>query len=93
MLEWMNKQGVKSGSTYALQRMHRFYYHYIEGDHVLKVDVEPTFNGEDIFLKSTLAWEPPNEGEPIPADKLIEIEIRIGEALKFMGIRHKIQRT
>jgi hypothetical protein len=37
---WLNKQGVKSSTGYVLQSMHRFYYHYIEGDHVMEVNVE-----------------------------------------------------
>lgn len=93
MFEWLNKQGVKSETGYVLQRMHRFYYHYTEGDHVLKVEVESNLKVEEVFLASTPAWEAPHESEPISVEKVSEIEGRIGEALKFMGIRYKIQRV
>jgi hypothetical protein len=90
MFEWLNKQGVKAEAGYVLQRMHRFYYHYVEGDHVLKVDVESNLKGEVIFLDSDPHWESPHEDDPIPSDKLKEIEERICDALRFMGIRYKI---
>lgn len=27
---WLNQQGVESDDGFVLQRMHRFYYHYVE---------------------------------------------------------------
>ena len=93
MFEWLNKQGVKAEAGYVLQRQHRFYYHYVEGDRVLKVDVDSGLKGEDITLDSTPHWESPHEDEPIPNDKLTEIEARICDALTFMGIRYKIRKV
>jgi len=93
MFEWLNKQGVKAEAGYVLQRMHRFYYHYVEDDHVLKIDVDSGLKGEDIILESSPHWEPPYEDESISSDKLTEIEKRVCEALKFMGIRYKIQKV
>jgi len=93
MFEWLNKQGVKAHAGYVLQRMHRFYYHYVEDDHVLKVDVDSGLKGEDIILESAPHWESPYEDESIPSDKLPEIEKRICEALEFMGIRYTIKKV
>jgi hypothetical protein len=93
MFQWLNKQGVRSEEGYALQRMSRFYYHYVEDEHVLKVVVEPRLMSEDIFLQPNPAWEAPHENEQIPIKKISEIESRIGAALTFMGIRHTIRRA
>jgi hypothetical protein len=88
MFTWLNKQGVKSPKGFALQSMHRFYYHYIEDDHVMRVNVEPGINHEKVYWGGTQKWEPPHDGEAISHDKLAEIQRNISDALTFMGIPH-----
>jgi hypothetical protein len=92
MFEWINKQGVRSDSGIVLQRMHRFYYHYFEGDHVLKIIVEPKVKGDEINFANTLAWEPPFENELISGIKNLEIERQVREALDFMRMKYTIRR-
>jgi hypothetical protein len=70
--------------------MNRFHYHYIEGDRVLRLDVESNIKGEDVFLASAPAWEAPHECELISAEEAAEIMSRIEKALCFMGTRHRI---
>ena len=63
MFTWLNKQGVKSDEGYILQRMHRFYYHYIEGDRHMQVNIEPCFDKQNkhsitIYTNSLIRWLP-----------------------------------
>ena len=85
---WLNKQGVKSSTGYVLQSMHRFYYHYIEGDHAMQVNVEPGIEYEEIFWDWNAKWQSPHQSEEIPREKLVEIQRNISEALTFMKTPH-----
>jgi len=92
MFDWINKQGVKSNEGYVVQQIHRFYFYYIEGERVLKVFVEPIKNGIEIILEPRPKWEPPSSADQITEAKSVEIENRILDALKFMGIKYTIKR-
>ncbi len=91
MFTWLNKQGVKSDEGYILQRMHRFYYHYVEGEHCMQVNVEPGPHIETVYLDSLKCWLPPFDKEPIALERLKEIQHRISAALTFMGTEHRFQ--
>jgi hypothetical protein len=91
--EWLNKQGVRSSEGYTFQSMHRFYYHYVEGDRKLQINVEPFTDdkgrySEGVYLDSLKHWLPPHDNEPISLEKQKEIQERISAALKFMNINH-----
>lgn len=86
---WLNKQGSQSDSGFILQRMHRYYYHYIDGDHTIRVKVEPSIKCEKILLSSLSAWQPPHDGETIDPDIESKIRSDIAAALGFMRIRYK----
>lgn len=93
MFTWLNKQGAESSSGYILQREHRFYYHYKEKDHIMKIYVEPLRNPEneyfeEISVKNDIKWEPPFENESISTEKLKAIQDNISAALQFMDIKH-----
>lgn len=85
---WLNKQGVASSSGYVLQRMHRFYYHYQEGDRVMVVNVEPGLQYEEIVWDWNVKWQSPHQAEEILREKLVEIQKNISEALNFMKTPH-----
>jgi len=85
---WLNNQGVESSAGYVLQRMHRFYYHYTEGERVVQVIVEPGIQREELFLDKKAKWQPPHDAEQIPTRKLIAIQRNISDALTFMSIPH-----
>lgn len=96
MFTWLNKQGVKSSDGFILQSVHRFYYHYIEDDHIMQIDVEPgRFKSglyhERIFLNSKNRWLPPYEAESVTEQKLAEIKKNISDALDFMQISHSFE--
>jgi len=95
MFQWINKQGVQSSDGFTLQRVHRHYYHYIEGDHVLRVMVEPCRDHEtaryyeEVAESSFNQWEPPFEGESLTAECKRQIKQRCFDALEFMEIEHR----
>lgn len=94
MFKWLNKQGVESSRGFVLQSMHRFYYHYIEGDKKMQVFVEPFTDKrghylETISLKSFDHWLPPHADDAIDAGKRDEIRKNISDALTFMDIDHR----
>ncbi len=84
----MNKQGVESSDGYILQRVHRFYYEYREGDHRLRVDIEPGDEAYDIYLNSFKNWLPPYDSEPISKELSLKLQKRVSKALWFMGTPH-----
>jgi len=86
MLNQINKQGVQSDKGWVFQRVHRFYYHYMENDFILKIVVE---SGE-VFLDRNLRWEPPFESDSISDEKREKIKSRVLEALRFMGSKYKL---
>jgi hypothetical protein len=94
MIKWLNKQGVESSKGFVLQSIHRFYYHYIEGDKKMQVFVEPFTEKsgkyfETIALKSLNQWLPPHADVPIDDKERDQIKENISEALRFMGIDHQ----
>lgn len=93
MFMWLNKQGVKSDDGFILQSEHRYYYHYIENNHVIKIYVEPLRDSEggyfeEICIKNDIKWESPHEAEAISSEKLKDIRDNISTALQFMDIKH-----
>lgn len=92
MIRWLNKQGVSSSEGFILQRMHRFYYHYIENDHVMKINVEPLRHDdqyyENIYANSLEHWLPPHDEEIISSEKKMSIKKNIEAALEFMKIEY-----
>lgn len=96
MTKWINKQGVQLPSGDVLQRAHRFYYHYIENDHVMKIYVEPLRNPDDGYFEEIsfgqdMKWEAPYESEKISSIKLEAIKKNVSSALDFMGIKHSFK--
>lgn len=85
IMKWINKQGVESDEGFVFQRMHRFLYHYIECDHILKIDVEQDIKKKDVYFESHPKWEPPFTREAISQEKADVIRCRVEKALKFMG--------
>jgi hypothetical protein len=84
MLTWLNKQGVESADGFVWQRMDRYFYHYIEGERVLKVEVEPGIHHEDVHVSSLADSQP-----PISQSDQTRIRANISAALDFMGIPHQ----
>lgn len=80
----INLQGVESSDGFVVQIAGRFALHYIEGDHVLPIDVEVS---EVVIIhpESIQWWNPPFENEPIPDSKKREILANVLAALDFMG--------
>lgn len=93
MFEWINKQGVRSTDGFVLQRMSRYYYHYIDGADVLRVGVEPGLKRSQVSLPSQAFWEPPRDTEQVTSEELDKIEARLHEALTFMGRPYSIIRS
>ena len=93
MFTWLNKQGVASDAGYILQRMHRFFYYYQEGDYVLQINVEPGSDCEEIFFSKNPQWNVPHHLVSIDCEKLKNIQQNIEEALIFMGIHHCFNKT
>ena len=96
MFTWLNKQGVKSAEGYIFQRMHRFYYHYIEGDHCMQVNIEPCFDKQGnhsltIYTDSLTRWLPPHDQEPLSRERIVQIKQRISSAMTFMSIAHDFE--
>ena len=86
--KWLNKQGVASSSGYVVQSMDRFYCHYIEGEYVMVVYVEPGLDYEEVIWNWDEKWRPPHQSEEIPREKLIQIQNNISAALSFMKTPH-----
>ncbi len=86
---WLNKQGVESDDGFVLQRMHRFYYHYVEDGKTLQVDVELGRKSEDISSASFLQWQTPHDAEVLSLDEQARIKANVQAALRFMNIRHR----
>lgn len=84
MFKWLNKQGVESTSGFTLQRMDRYFYHYIEEGRVLKIDVEPGLHHEEIGLSTV-------EEMPISGSERARIRANISAALKFMGTAYEFR--
>jgi hypothetical protein len=94
MIEWINKLGVKSSKGFIFQSKHRFYYHYIENDHIMVIYVEGTFdkqNNYTLLLNSSSfdKWETPYENEIVDDKKKEEIKNNIIDALKFMKYNYE----
>lgn len=86
---WLNRQGVESDDGYVLQRMHRFYYHYVEGGKTLEVAVELGGKFEEISSASFSKWQTPHDGEALSLDEQARIKANVQAALRFMNIRHR----
>ncbi|MBM3837856.1 MAG: hypothetical protein FJ398_07790 [Verrucomicrobia bacterium] len=96
MFTWLNKQGVKSSKGFILQGVHRFYYHYLEGQRCIQVDVEPCTEpdgtySEIVYLDSLQRWQPPFDSEKLTQKRVSEIRQNISEALGFMGVKHSFK--
>lgn len=94
MFTWLNKQGVKSDEGYILQCMDRFFYHYIEDDHLMIIYVEGCFDNNNIFFEyietsSFDEWQPPYDKEVISDQVKESIRRKVEAALTFMGIGYK----
>ena len=89
MFRWLNKQGVESTDGFVLQRMDRYFYHYIEDDRVLKVIVEPGLLYEEIHVLSLQHWQPPFGEDMIADADQKRIRANISTALDFMDTAHK----
>ncbi len=90
--KWLNKQGVKSSKGFVLQSVDRWGYHYIEGDHVMRVDVEPCRTSsdkyyEEVYLDSFTKWMLPHDGELVSPEKSEAIRKNVETAMKFMKVK------
>ena len=90
MFTWLNKQGVESNTGFSLQRVDRFTYLYTEGDHILRIVVEPSLKVYDIFLDENPVWEEPFQQDTIDKTKRSLIKNNISSALDFMKNKHRI---
>lgn len=89
MFQWLNKQGVQSLSGFTVQRVHRFYYHYVEGDKTMLLQVDPGVRYEEICLPENSRWLPPNDAISVGEDKLKNIKQNVRDALNFMKVPHR----
>lgn len=92
MFKLINKMSVKSTNGYRLISQHRFYYHYIEGKRVMKVNVHDYFNSDgqfcaDVTLDSLNHWLPPHDQETITPEKKRKIKENIAAALAYMNCK------
>jgi hypothetical protein len=85
---WLNKQGFESSAGYALQRTHRFYYHYKEEERIIVVYVESSVECTVVFWDGKAKWRPPHDAEQISPQKLTGIKKKISDALTFMNTPH-----
>lgn len=88
---WINKQGVQSSEGFALQRVDRFHYDYVENGKTLRVAVD----GDGIYqlyLPPDAVWEPPFEQEKLETRDLDRIAANMKEAMDFKGIPCRIHR-
>jgi len=90
MPRWLNKQGVVLDNGVVFQRMHRFLYHYMEGDRLMLIAVEPGIYYEEIRLPLPTKWESFYEREDIDENKVEGIRTNIRDALCFMGISFRL---
>ncbi len=92
MFTWLNKQGVASSDGFTVQSMHRYYWHYIEGEHIMKIVVEPCRNPEtqqyfeEVSERSFGKWLSPFDAEVVSAEKIAQIKKNFSDALTFMDI-------
>jgi len=86
--KWLNKQGVESSEGYVLQRMHRFYYYYTEGECVMQIDVESSIKCTVIYMDQKAKWLPPHDSETIQPQRLADIQRKVSAALDFMETPH-----
>ncbi len=96
MFRWLNKQGVSSNDGFALQSVDRFFYHYLEGGRVMKIEVEPLRNDkgeyyESISEVSLKCWQPPFGTLVVSQEERLRIQSNISAALSFMGIIHEFR--
>ncbi len=91
MFRWIDKQGVvETEKGFCFQRMHRFYFHYIESEYILKINVEPGLNISKFWIDEPSRWELPHEQEDISLMKLKKIRSNVSKALDFMNIKHQL---
>lgn len=96
MFQWLNKQGVSSDEGFTVQRMHRHFYHYVQGDHVMRAVVEPCRDPksgryfEEVSASSMTRWEAPYQSESVSEAQRESIKVRFLAALDFMGIEYII---
>lgn len=97
MFKWLNKTDVESENGFILKYTHRFYYQYIEHDHVMKVYVEPFIDDDKklfvtVFLSSLKKRQPPYDDELLTNENILSIIDNIDKALIFKGIAHSFMK-
>lgn len=81
-------QWVKSALGFETGFSGRFELEYREGDHLLKIPVEPLINGDLIQISRAEAWEPPYETEKLSTDGRERIRRNIAAALRYLRVGH-----
>jgi hypothetical protein len=88
--QWLDTMSVRSSEGFSLERMHRFFYHYVEGPRRMQVNAEGLEDaegryGEEIDTASLQRWLPPHDEEPVTPEKHAQIRRNIEAALAFKG--------
>lgn len=81
-------QWAESALGFATGFSGRFELEYREGDHVLKIPVEPLINGDLIQLSRAEAWEPPYDTEKLTAEGREAIRQNVAAALRYLRVGH-----
>ena len=93
---WLNLQGVRSSEGFTLQRMHRYFYHYLSGERTIEIVVEPCQTSDNEYLEyidtdSIDRWREANPAAALTDGESTAIIANTSAALTFMGIRHEIR--
>lgn len=98
MYRWLNKQGVESPGKFILQSVHRFFYHYIEGKKIYRIDIEPCYSKEGNYKgyyeklnSNSIALLDGDEVIEISEEERKRISKNISDALDFMNIKHHFE--
>ena len=83
MFKWLNKQGVEGEGKFYLQRTDRFHYEYGEGEVRIKISVDPSSKGEEVYLGDALSFDSPDHRRRIAGN--------VSAALGFMGVRFQLR--
>ncbi len=96
--KWLNKQGVESPGKFILQSVHRFFYHYIEGKNIYRINTEPCFSKEgknkgyyEKLNFNSIALLDGDEVIEISEEEKDRISKNISNALNFMNIKHHFE--
>lgn len=81
-------QWVESSHGFETGFSGRFELEYREGDHVLRVPVDPVSEGVVVELSRAERWEPPHASETVTDEKRAVIRENIAGALRYLRVGH-----